>query len=143
MYHFVFCHVLKRYTQQKSFDFYLRFTGKLDVKVDGPTKTDLTRKDHGDKCDISFLPMTPGIYNIIVKYNGKEMKGSPFVSKVSGIQLLHKILKLPVPLQQRIASANNTNIRYFILQGDVFKETYSYLCFRQQDLLYHSCNKFD
>lgn len=29
--------------------------------------------------------MTPGIYNIIVKYNGKEMKGSPFVSKVSGI----------------------------------------------------------
>lgn len=65
--------------------FYLRFTGKLDVKVDGPTKTDITRKDHGDKCDISFLPMTPGIYNIIVKYNGKEMKGSPFVSKVSGI----------------------------------------------------------
>lgn len=56
---------------------------KLDVKVDGPTKTDITRKDHGDKCDISFLPMTPGIYNIIVKYNGKEMKGSPFVSKVS------------------------------------------------------------
>jgi filamin len=54
------------------------------VKVDGPTKTDITRKDLGDKCDISFLPMTPGVYNIIIKYNGKEMKGSPFVSKVSG-----------------------------------------------------------
>ncbi|XP_062570690.1 filamin-A-like isoform X5 [Saccostrea cucullata] len=56
---------------------------KLDVKVDGPTKTDISRKDLGDKCDISFLPMTPGVYNIIIKYNGKEMKGSPFVSKVS------------------------------------------------------------
>lgn len=56
----------------------------IAIQIDGPTKTDYKRSDHGDRCDVTFMPMTPGAYNITIKYKNKEIKGSPFVSKVSG-----------------------------------------------------------
>lgn len=56
----------------------------IDIQIDGPTKTDHKRTDQGDRSDVSFMPMTPGAYNIIIKYKNKEIKGSPFVSKISG-----------------------------------------------------------
>ncbi|XP_063444322.1 filamin-A-like isoform X4 [Mytilus trossulus] len=58
--------------------------GDIDIKIDGPTKTEYKRHDSGDRCDVNFMPMTPGAYNIDIKYKGKVIKGSPFVSKVSG-----------------------------------------------------------
>lgn len=61
------------------------------MKVDGLIKIDFIRKDYGDKCDIFFFLMIFGIYNIIVKYNGKEMKGFFFVFKVLGIKFFYKI----------------------------------------------------
>lgn len=60
------------------------FIGDIEIHIDGPTKTDYKRSDHGDRCDVTFMPMTPGAYNITIKYKNKEIKGSPFVSKVSG-----------------------------------------------------------
>ncbi|XP_069125189.1 filamin-A-like isoform X3 [Argopecten irradians] len=56
----------------------------VSIEIDGPTKTDFKRKDNSDRCDVSFMPMTPGLYNIVIKYKGKEIKGSPFQAKVSG-----------------------------------------------------------
>lgn len=58
--------------------------GSIDIRIDGPTKVDIKRVDKGDKCDVSYMPMTPGAYNIVIRYKGKEIKGSPFVAKVSG-----------------------------------------------------------
>ncbi|XP_059167482.1 filamin-A-like, partial [Physella acuta] len=57
----------------------------IDVKIDGPAKVDLQRADNPDgSANFSYMPMTPGAYNINIKYHGKPIKGSPFVSKVSG-----------------------------------------------------------
>uniref|UniRef100_A0A2C9KC16 Uncharacterized protein n=1 Tax=Biomphalaria glabrata TaxID=6526 RepID=A0A2C9KC16_BIOGL len=57
----------------------------IEVKIDGPAKVDLQRKDNDDgSANFSYMPMTPGAYNINIKYHGKPIKGSPFVAKVSG-----------------------------------------------------------
>ena len=60
------------------------YVGDVTITIDGPTKTDFQRKDNTDRTEVSFMPMTPGVYNIVIKYKGKEIKGSPFASKVSG-----------------------------------------------------------
>ncbi|XP_012936132.1 filamin-A [Aplysia californica] len=57
----------------------------IEVRIDGPAKVDLQRKDNEDgSANFSYMPMTPGAYNIGIKYHGKPIKGSPFVAKVSG-----------------------------------------------------------
>ncbi|KAK7113041.1 filamin-A-like isoform X2 [Littorina saxatilis] len=57
----------------------------IDVKIDGPGKVDLNRKDNADgSANFSYMPMTPGAYNVNIKYKGTHIKGSPFVAKVSG-----------------------------------------------------------
>ncbi|KAK7003390.1 hypothetical protein BgiMline_004839 [Biomphalaria glabrata] len=57
----------------------------IEVKIDGPAKVDLQRKDNDDgSANFNYMPMTPGAYNINIKYHGKPIKGSPFVAKVSG-----------------------------------------------------------
>ncbi|XP_076455178.1 filamin-A-like isoform X2 [Babylonia areolata] len=57
----------------------------IEVKIDGPAKVDLKRKDNPDgSTNISYLPMTPGAYNVNIKYKGTPIKGSPFAAKVSG-----------------------------------------------------------
>lgn len=33
---------------------------------------------------MSYLPVLPGDYNIIVKYNDKHIPGSPFMAKITG-----------------------------------------------------------
>uniref|UniRef100_A0A672K4B8 Filamin A, alpha (actin binding protein 280) n=1 Tax=Sinocyclocheilus grahami TaxID=75366 RepID=A0A672K4B8_SINGR len=35
-------------------------------------------------CTVSYLPVLPGDYNIIVKYNDKHIPGSPFMAKITG-----------------------------------------------------------
>ncbi|KAH9502532.1 hypothetical protein Btru_068909 [Bulinus truncatus] len=58
---------------------------EIEVKIDGPAKVDLQRTDNADgSANFSYIPMTPGAYNINIKYHGKPIKGSPFVAKVSG-----------------------------------------------------------
>lgn len=56
----------------------------VDVTIEGPTKTDVKRENQGDRAVFNYLPMTPGAYNINIKYKGKAIKGSPFAAKVSG-----------------------------------------------------------
>ncbi|XP_064616550.1 filamin-A-like isoform X2 [Liolophura sinensis] len=57
----------------------------LDVYIDGPMKIQPDREDRPDGSSIiSYMPMTPGAYNISVKFRGKHIKGSPFAAKVSG-----------------------------------------------------------
>ena len=65
------------------------------MTIDGPARTDLKRENKGDRAVFSYLPMTPGAYNINIKYKGKDIKGSPFQAKVSGtfmsLQIQHHI----------------------------------------------------
>jgi len=57
----------------------------LDIKVDGPGKADVHKKeDKSGHLVCSYLPMSPGEYNVNIKYKGKHIHGSPFSAKISG-----------------------------------------------------------
>lgn len=56
----------------------------VNVTIDGPARTEVKRENAGDRATFSYLPMTPGAYNINISYKGKTIKGSPFQAKVSG-----------------------------------------------------------
>ncbi|XP_078520736.1 filamin-A isoform X1 [Lissotriton helveticus] len=59
--------------------------GGLSLAIEGPSKADIGCTDNQDgTCTVSYLPMLPGDYNIIVKYNEKHIPGSPFVAKITG-----------------------------------------------------------
>jgi len=60
------------------------FLDDVNVTIDGPARTDVKRVNAGDRATFSYLPMTPGAYNININYKGKAIKGSPFQAKVSG-----------------------------------------------------------
>ncbi|XP_059813594.1 filamin-A-like [Hypanus sabinus] len=59
--------------------------GGLSLAIEGPSKADISCLDNKDgTCTVSYLPVLPGDYNILVKYNDKHIPGSPFVSKITG-----------------------------------------------------------
>lgn len=59
--------------------------GGLSLAIDGPSKADISCTDNQDgTCSVSYLPVLPGDYNIIVKYNDKHIPGSPFMAKITG-----------------------------------------------------------
>uniref|UniRef100_A0A8C4T6N6 Filamin A n=1 Tax=Erpetoichthys calabaricus TaxID=27687 RepID=A0A8C4T6N6_ERPCA len=59
--------------------------GGLSLAIEGPSKADISCTDNQDgTCTVSYLPVLPGDYNILVKYNDKHIAGSPFVSKITG-----------------------------------------------------------
>lgn len=59
--------------------------GGLSLAVEGPSKAEISCHDHKDgTVSVSYLPTAPGEYKIAVKFGDKHIKGSPFVSKVTG-----------------------------------------------------------
>lgn len=59
--------------------------GGLSLAIEGPSKADISCTDNQDgTCTVSYLPVLPGDYNILVKYNDKHIPGSPFVAKITG-----------------------------------------------------------
>ncbi|XP_043200377.1 filamin-A-like isoform X2 [Amphibalanus amphitrite] len=59
--------------------------GGLALAVEGPSKTDINCHDNKDgTVSVSYLPTSPGIYHVSVKFADKDIKGSPFPVKVTG-----------------------------------------------------------
>ncbi|KAJ8396992.1 hypothetical protein AAFF_G00010460 [Aldrovandia affinis] len=59
--------------------------GGLSLAVEGPSKTDISYADNKDgTCTVSYLPITPGLYNLLVKYDGQHIPGSPYLSRITG-----------------------------------------------------------
>lgn len=59
--------------------------GGLSLAIEGPSKAEISCTDHHDgTCTVSYLPVLPGDYNILVKYNEKHIPGSPFTAKIAG-----------------------------------------------------------
>lgn len=65
--------------------FLLSSAGGLSLAVEGPSKAEISCKDNKDgTCTVSYLPTAPGEYNIIVKFDDKNIAGSPFTTKITG-----------------------------------------------------------
>ncbi|TWW57270.1 Filamin-A [Takifugu flavidus] len=59
--------------------------GGLSLAIEGPSKADISCVDNQDgTCTVSYLPVLPGDYSILVKYNDKHIPGSPFSAKITG-----------------------------------------------------------
>ncbi|XP_035238872.1 LOW QUALITY PROTEIN: filamin-A-like [Anguilla anguilla] len=59
--------------------------GGLSLAIEGPSKADISCVDNEDgTCTVSYLPVTPGPYSIIVKYNEQHVPGSPFRAQITG-----------------------------------------------------------
>ncbi|XP_067288443.1 filamin-B isoform X2 [Pseudorasbora parva] len=58
--------------------------GGLDLAIEGPSKAEIKCVDNKDgTCSVSYLPMLPGDYNILVRYNDKHIAGSPFTARIT------------------------------------------------------------
>jgi filamin len=59
--------------------------GGLGFSVEGPSKAELNciSKEDGT-CQVEFLPKTPGVYTIHIKYADQHVPGSPFTCVVAG-----------------------------------------------------------
>ena len=58
--------------------------GTLSVTVDGPSKVDMDCNEVEKGYEVSYTPLIPGDYFVTVKYNGKNVDGSPFKVVVTG-----------------------------------------------------------
>ncbi|XP_028303701.1 filamin B a isoform X2 [Gouania willdenowi] len=58
--------------------------GGLDLAIEGPSKADISCVDNKDgTCSVSYLPLLPGDYNVLVKYNDEHIAGSPFTARIA------------------------------------------------------------
>uniref|UniRef100_A0A674DR18 Filamin B n=1 Tax=Salmo trutta TaxID=8032 RepID=A0A674DR18_SALTR len=58
--------------------------GGLDLAIEGPSKADITCLDNKDgTCTVTYLPVLPGDYHILVRYNDKHIAGSPFNARIT------------------------------------------------------------
>ncbi|MEQ2211990.1 hypothetical protein XENOCAPTIV_022543 [Xenoophorus captivus] len=65
--------------------------GGLSLAVEGPSKAEISCTDNKDgTCTVSYLPTAPGDYSIIVKFDDKNIPGSPFMAKITGISFTPK-----------------------------------------------------
>lgn len=59
--------------------------GKINVSVDGPSKTEVTCHDNNDgTMSITYVPPSPGEYKIAIKAGDRHIRGSPFSAKITG-----------------------------------------------------------
>ncbi|KAF6090406.1 filamin A [Phyllostomus discolor] len=59
--------------------------GGLSLAIEGPSKAEISCTDNQDgTCSVSYLPVLPGDYSILVKYNEQHIPGSPFTARVTG-----------------------------------------------------------
>lgn len=66
--------------------------GGLSLAIEGPSKADISCVDNQDgTCAVSYLPVLPGDYSILVKYNDKHIPGSPFSARITGNALQSQI----------------------------------------------------
>ncbi len=62
--------------------------GTLSITVDGPSKVEMACNEVENGYEVSYTPMVPGKYYVTVKYNGKNVAGSPFSCHIGGENLL-------------------------------------------------------
>ena len=59
--------------------------GGLSMSVEGPSKAEISCKDHEDgSLDVSYRPTEPGLYILNMKFADQHVPGSPFAVAVSG-----------------------------------------------------------
>ena len=78
--------------------------------MDGPSKVDLSCNEVDDGYEVSYMPMAPGKYYVTVKYNGKNVRGSPFSVMVGGDNLVSSTSAATIN-NNRSSAINNSSLQ--------------------------------
>lgn len=79
---------------QNAFRSYHVLIGGLSLAIEGPSKADISCVDNQDgTCTVSYLPVLPGDYSILVRYNDKHIPGSPFSARITGNIIYSQVLQ--------------------------------------------------
>ena len=93
----------------------LRCTEDIDVKIDGPAKADVAKKEEKDGImTYVYVPISAGEYNINIRFKNKHIHGSPFSAKISGslhfiYTVAHKKWTISFRCLQRVCHAHTEN----------------------------------
>ena len=53
--------------------------------MEGPSKAEIKCVDNKDgTCTVTYYPTAPGEYNIVIKFADSNIRGSPFLAKITG-----------------------------------------------------------
>lgn len=76
----------------------------------GPTKPEINFNSNKDgSVDVAFTPKAGGMYKIHIKYEGKEIIGSPFKCNITGDDATHRKLTEKVKVSGANVSSGKTN----------------------------------
>jgi len=79
----------------------------IEVSVDGPGKADIVSKEEkGGIVTVVYTPLSPGEYDVNIKYKGKAIHGSPFSAKISGEGRKRSQLAIPATSEYNLGGAN-------------------------------------
>jgi filamin len=66
--------------------------GGLGLAIEGPSKAEIQCKDNKDgTATITYTPVTPGDYKIVIKFAGKLIEGAPFTAKVAPAEFVQEV----------------------------------------------------
>ena len=58
--------------------------GGLSLAIEGPSKAEIQCVDNkGGTCSVTYLPTSPGEYQIVIKFADQFIAGAPFTAKIS------------------------------------------------------------
>lgn len=67
-----------------SHDELLFVTGGLGLAIEGPSKAEIQCKDNKDgTATITYTPVAPGDYKIIIKFAGHLIPGAPYTARIT------------------------------------------------------------
>lgn len=70
-------------------------TGGLTLAIEGPSKVEITCDDNKNGlCRVTYVTTVEGDYDVIIKFDGQHIVGSPFKANMSG-----KYIKNLTPFQ--------------------------------------------
>ncbi|XP_063704506.1 filamin-A-like isoform X2 [Culicoides brevitarsis] len=70
--------------------------GRLSFAIEGPSEARLSCVDNRDgTCDVSFFPTAAGEYDLTVKFDDKEIPGSPFRVNIGGVPSMKGPVNVP------------------------------------------------
>jgi len=68
--------------------------GGLGLAIEGPSKAEIQCKDNKDgTATITYTPVVPGDYKIVVKFAGQLIQGAPFVAKIAPSEFTQQSLQ--------------------------------------------------
>ncbi|KAG4066355.1 hypothetical protein HA402_000579 [Bradysia odoriphaga] len=94
--------------------------GGMSLAVDGPSKAEISFSDNKDgTVTATYLPTAPGDYKVSVRYGDKNIKGSPFLAKITGDGKKRNQVSVPSCTEMVLSGGNVSDADLRTLNGSI------------------------